>query len=36
MIPPAPSHPYICQDFLVLLLLDPSETFVVNEEVTEF
>lgn len=33
---PSPSHSYICQDFLLLLFLNLSETFVVNEEVTAF
>lgn len=33
---PSSSHPYNCQDFILLLFLNLSETFALNEEVTEF
>lgn len=33
---PSSSHPYNCQDFILLLFLNLSETFAVNEEVTAF
>lgn len=33
---PSSFHPYNCQDFILLLFLNLSETFALNDEVTAF